>query len=263
MGLTVMDNITFDLDVNSACLEVEARSDIGGRSEQQDQAYAHISQDRAFAVVCDGMGGAVSGELASRLAIDVMRHAYSSEYHATIDKALFLYNAMKLADEHVVNTSGQGASGTTMVAVIIHNRHLFWLSVGDSRIYISRSGQLLQVTRDHNYFLRINELLEKGIISEEVYLQESKRGDALISYIGKGNITLFDLTESGFDLQKDDCILLSTDGLFKTLPDPLISEILCSTLSIKEKADMLIEKATHYVQKDFQDNTTFILIHII
>lgn len=263
MGLTIMDNIILDLDINSAFFEVEARSDIGGRSEQQDKAYAHISQSHAFAVVCDGMGGAENGDLASGLAVDAMCQAYSSEYHSSTDKALFLYNAMKRADEQVVNTIGHETGGTTMVAVIIHDRCLFWLSVGDSRIYISRLGQLLQVTRDHNYFLRINELLERGIISEEVYLRELKRGDALISYIGKGNITLFDLTETGFELQKDDCILLTTDGLFKTLPDSLIGEILCSSLNTKEKADLLIEKATHYVQRDFQDNTTFILINII
>lgn len=263
MGLTVMDNIVFDLDADSAFLEVEARSDIGGRSEQQDQAYVHISQNHAFAVVCDGIGGAADGELASRLATDTMRRAYSGKYHATSDKALFLYNAMKLADEQVLHAIGQETGGTTMVAAIIHDRYLFWLSVGDSRIYIFRSGQLLQVTRDHNYFLRIGELLEKGVISEEAYLQEAKRGDALISYIGKGNITLFDLTETGFELQKDDYILLTTDGLFKAIPDSLINEILCSTLNTKGKADMLIQRAMSYVQRDFQDNTTFILINII
>lgn len=261
--MTVMDNIVLDLDVNSAFLEIEARSDIGGRSEQQDQAYVHSFQNHAFAVVCDGMGGTADGELASRLAIDTMRQAYSREYHTTSDKASFLYNAMKLADEQVLHTVGQETGGTTMVAVIIHDHYLFWLSVGDSRIYIFRSGQLLQVTRDHNYFLRISELLERGAITEEVYLQEAKRGDALISYIGKGSITLFDLTETGFELQKNDYILLTTDGLFKAIPDSLISEILCSSLSTKERADTLIQKATHYVQRDFQDNTTFILINII
>lgn len=76
--------------------------------------------------------------------------------------------------------AGKG-SGTTLVAVIAENNRLYWASVGDSRIYILRGRDMIQVTRDHNYMLRLQQMVDNG----QMTLQEAqakKQKEALISF---------------------------------------------------------------------------------
>lgn len=242
---------------------VEARSVIGGRAEQEDFGCLCTSRDGLFAVLCDGMGGLANGALASKTAAMSMRDSYASYIvDGAKNSSQFLYHAMLRADRAVA-AQFAGRAGTTLVAIAVSGRGMNWISVGDSRLYIMRSGELLQVTRDHNYRLRLNELLQLGKISPEQYALEMDRSGALISYIGKGSINLFDLTQHAFILAPHDMILLATDGLFNMLAPDDLGSILNLPLSLAQKADRLIRSGADRDNISAQDNTSFILVEAL
>ncbi len=259
-----VDNITVERLSDLCCYSVEARSDIGSREQQQDQAYLHIGKEKLFAAVCDGMGGISNGGIASKMAVSIMQSAYTNYYlEKNTDDPAFLYRVMAAANKAVSSSAVCEDGGTTLVSVIISKNQMHWISVGDSKLYVIRSGEILQATRDHNYRLLLDEMLQNGEIDTNIYEKELERGDALISYIGKGDITLYDLTQSPFTLQQGDTVLLTTDGLTNAISD----EEICSIVSVGEstvsKAEALLRSVQAKGVKHPQDNTTFIVIDVL
>lgn len=164
---------------------IEHKSVIGSREDQQDAYYASSSGDTAFAVICDGMGGSVGGAAASQIVVNKIIEMVAIKNNTESYPAFFL-RAIDILDESVVNLQKQSGalnSGTTIVAVGIEKGFLYWLAVGDSRLYIIRGDEIVQVTRDHNFALSIGELtqeeLKKAAISPDRH-----RTDALVSFIG-------------------------------------------------------------------------------
>lgn len=259
-----VNNITVEQIAPSIHYSIAARSDIGGREQQQDQAYLNINGDCVFAVVCDGMGGTLDGKLASKTAISTMSHAYTNyRLDKNSDVPAFLYQSMIAADRAVSTKMTRGIGGTTLVSTIISGSQMYWVSVGDSQLYIARSDEILQATRDHNYHLRLNEMLARGELTPDLYEQESMRGASLLSYLGKGSITLYDLTQSAFSLQQGDTILITTDGLSRALSNEDLRTIITSRVTASQKADSLIHQVRCKGAIKPQDNTTFIVIDVI
>ena len=231
-----------------------ARSSVGNRNYQQDALYVSESKVlsankkiRLLAVVCDGMGGMADGGKASRTAIQMMVQGFKNiEKAPQVNIPAFFQQGIYAIDQVVSafpKENGRG-SGTTMVACIVEDNKLYWASVGDSRIYIIRNHQMQQVTRDHNYWLR---------------LQENK--EALISYLGMGNVSLMDINTEPFTMQYGDMIMLCSDGITKTLPDAQIKKIiLADEVRPAQKAEALVEAATH-ANSHSQDNTSVVLVH--
>jgi len=256
-----MNHIWIEKNLPGSHYCAAVRNDIGGRSSQQDYAYLNIDRSDIFAVVCDGMGGESCGEIAAEIAVGSMREAYF-EYRVQGDHDIpaFLFRAMAAADRAVFEKLNGRSGGTTMVAAFLCNGSLYWVSVGDSRLYIMRSGELLQVTRDHNYRLRISERLARGEITPERYRNEDPRGDALISFLGIGGVQLYDLTQTAFPLQPGDLLLLTTDGLCKSLPQERLRGLLIPGIPLSEKSDALLRASIGAMNRHKQDNTTFIII---
>lgn len=247
-----------------------ARTAVGNRSYQQDALYVTPSKilaankkTRALALVCDGMGGMADGGRASRTAIELLVQAFLKvEKDPELNIPLFFRQAICAADRVISEfpkENGRG-SGTTMVACIAEDNRLYWASVGDSRIYIIRGRQIRQVTRDHNYWLCLQEKVAAGELTlEEAKANRSK--DALISYLGIGNISLMDINTEPFQLQYGDIVMLCSDGITKTLSDRQIQEIiLADAVRPEQKAEALVEAATH-TNSHSQDNTSVVLIH--
>ena len=82
------------------------------------------------------------------------------------------------------------------------------------------------VTKEHNYLMLLNKQLEEGTIDEEEYAREVKRGAALISYLGMGNVNLMDANPNPLPLEDGDIVVLCSDGLYKALSDAQIYEII-------------------------------------
>ncbi len=236
------------------------KSDIGTRDEQQDTIGVAVNGSYFAAAVCDGMGGLNGGAAASKLAADVftdmvLDNIKSGEKSATE----LLMSCVDAMDEQVFNLRDADGvrldAGTTVVSVIIDGGNLYWMSVGDSRLYMLRGDEFVQATRDHNYFLSLSEMPDDYIPSED----DVAKGNALISFIGMGGVDVLDVSNNPVKLYENDCILITSDGLFKPLSDVRIAEILKSSDDLEYISRKFIgecEKSS----PDVRDNISFVLI---
>ena len=150
---------------------------IGDREEQQDYACICTDNNSLLAVVCDGMGGCSNGKAASAAVVKTMYDCYKAYTSSQVDQpAHFLRAAASQGNKLVAQILDGKVGGTTIVAAMIQNGQLYWFSAGDSRLYIYRAGALLQVTRDHNYRLRLDELKKMDKISDMQYEKEKLIG---------------------------------------------------------------------------------------
>lgn len=242
----------------------------GNRKYQQDALYVTPSKilaankkTRVLALVCDGMGGMTDGGRASQTAIQMMVQGFSRvEKEPILNIPQFFRQGIIAIDRTIASfprENGKG-SGTTMVACIAENNHLYWASVGDSRIYIIRGNEIRQVTRDHNYWLKLQEMVAAGQMTMEE-ARGARHKEALISFLGIGNVSLMDINTVPFELQYGDVVMLCSDGITKTLPDMQIQKILqADAVKPEQKAEALVEAATH-ANSHSQDNTSVVLIH--
>lgn len=246
-----------------------SRTATGNRQYQQDALYVSKSKrlaankkTRVLAIVCDGMGGMADGGRASHTAIQMMVQGFERvEKMPDLNIPQFFRQGILAIDREIASfpkEDGKG-SGTTMVACIAEDNHLYWASVGDSRIYIIRGTQIQQVTRDHNYWFRLQEMVEAGQMSMEE-AAAAKHKEALISFLGMGNVSLMDINTAPFEMQFGDVIMLCSDGITKTLPDAQIRQIITAdAVKPQQRAEALIEAAIH-ANTHSQDNTSVVLI---
>lgn len=243
--------------------EVAGYSGIGRREEQQDVGYITVNDSELLAFVCDGMGGMNGGSLASATAAKMFLNCC---VEGAARGGPCLREAAEAADDavyHLRNKQGERMGcGTTLTAVRVDNKALTWVSVGDSRAYLLRGEELVQITTDHNYFLELNQALERGNIDEKKYRAEAVSGEALISFLGVGGLPLIDVSKEPFPLFPGDILLLCTDGVYRTLSNQTLRQLL-RTAQNMEQACMDIADAIEYANQEHQDNYTYILIQIL
>ncbi|MDE6851470.1 MAG: protein phosphatase 2C domain-containing protein [Lachnospiraceae bacterium] len=241
---------------------------IGDRLTQEDALYISTDRqlpskqkNRILAAICDGMGGMANGGQASATAIQMIKDTFEQvQGDLEVNIPNFLISGIKTIDKtiHEFPKEGGRGSGTTIVAVLVEEDQLYWASVGDSRIYILREGTLTQVTRDHNYMLRLQSMVDQGQITQEE-ADTNRQREALISFLGIGNVSLMDVNMDPFTLQSGDIILLTSDGMTKVLSDEQIRDILSDNSSVGDKAKKLVETAVEQNMRS-QDNTTVALL---
>ena len=115
--------------------------------------------------------------------------------------------------------------GTTLVAVVVHEESLYWIAVGDSPLQLLREGELTVLTLPHTYELILDRKALDGQITEEEARKDPER-EYLTSYLGMENLGEFDRNLRAFPLRVHDRVLLSSDGLTKTLsPEEIAAEL--------------------------------------
>lgn len=244
--------------------ELGTSSIIGTRSYQQDYGYYRTDSMDAVSLVCDGMGGMEGGERASKMAIDLFARDLRQGRPMQIPE--FLQMEAERMDRAVAELKDRKGrilkAGTTCVAVYCRQNQMYWLSVGDSRIYLIRGNRITPLNRDHNYHLMLQEQLTAGTITREFYEQEDKKpmAEALISFIGMGDVKIIDVTREPVKLQGGDIIMLCSDGIYKSLNDSQVyAMVRDNDLDLNIAADRLTAMALRYGGKG-QDNTTVILM---
>ena len=199
---------------------------IGARHYQQDSIGLADPEDHAFlahggflAVLCDGMGGMEHGDVASQTAVRAILDAYAQKLPGESIPAA-LDRAARKANEQVIaaalNLGLKEGVGTTLVAAVLHDGYLNFVSVGDSAIYHVRGGDLHMVNRPHVFANLLDQAAERGQISRSEAAQHPER-ESLTSFIGIHDLHEIDRNTEPWPVAAGETILLASDGLFKTL----------------------------------------------
>ncbi len=191
----------------------------------------------ALLAVADGMGGHSAGEVASRMALDILKDELSNESSATVRS---LRSAALRANEGVYLESTSKydlrGMGTTLVVGLLARDVLHICNIGDSRAYLLRSGGLKQLTTDHSW---VSDMVARGALTPEQASTHPRR-NILTRALGIGESVQVDTTR--VTLRQGDRVLLCSDGLHGLVDDSGISEILRER-TLEKAAHELVESA--------------------
>lgn len=184
------------------------------RNSNQDAYFAgEISQEVTFAVVCDGMGGAKAGNVASTAAVKSISEYIANSYRSNMsldDITKMLRNAIISANIEIYDMAAQNEQlqgmGTTVVAAVVRNGNAVVANVGDSRVYLL-DDNITQLTTDHSI---VQTLIESGKITAED-AKVHPRKNVITRALGAESDVAVDIAE--YNLSENNTLLLCTDGL--------------------------------------------------
>ncbi len=198
------------------------------RDENQDRVLiGSIDDNVSLAVVCDGMGGALSGGVASELAVATIFKRISENFNPAFN-ANSIRNLM-LTSVHAANTLvyekskediDKNGMGTTCVAAIIVDKTCYIVNVGDSRAYLISDEKIEQITTDHTY---VQMLYEQGQITKEE-LKNHKKKNVITRAVGVEADVDVDYFE--IDLPEKFAVLLCSDGLSNYCSEEILYEFI-------------------------------------
>ncbi len=242
-------------------------SDRGMIREGNEDSFV-IDSDRGLFAVADGMGGHNAGEVASRMAIDVLRDYISRTVsggevllgghdHNYSDSANRLASGIRLANRVIHETAqsntAQRNMGTTIVSAILDDDRLSIAHVGDSRAYLLRNNGLIPLTEDHSL---VAEQVRMGLITRE-NAESSTQRNIITRALGLEQEVAVDLCD--LPVASGDLILLCSDGLTTMLADEAITAILLDGQEPEEICRHLVEAAN---SNGGRDNVTVVVLMV-
>jgi serine/threonine protein phosphatase PrpC len=249
-------------------LTVGSKTDMG-MARQNNEDNLCVMESSGMLVVADGMGGHASGEVASRIAIDVIKGyfdvrdigkqlqigPYRDEFSEATNR---LCSAICLANQAVFEASRSNLQwhgmGTTIASVLITGKQLSIAHVGDSRVYLIRSGNIEQLTDDHSF---VSEQVKRDIITRE-QARESEMKNVLTRALGVGENVEVDLGE--MSLFENDALVLCSDGLTNMVDDDDILSTVTAFNDPSEACERLVDIAN---KNGGSDNITVIVARLV
>jgi serine/threonine protein phosphatase PrpC len=253
----------------SLAIEVAAKTDVGCVRVNNEDSFGY-DLDRGIFVVCDGIGGHASGEVASKLAVESLltyvrqrrqnkaRHAENTTTKGLSEGALVLDEAIQSANTAIFEAACEDerhtGMGSTVVSVLV-DQDLFSVGhVGDSRVYLIREDSIQQLTQDHSLVAQQTRL---GLISPEE-AKTSKLQNVITQALGSEDTIAPDLDD--LVAISDDVLVLTSDGLTGSLSDTEILKTVNSAASLGQACETLIQSAK---LAGGTDNITCLLIRFI
>jgi protein phosphatase len=236
-----------------------AATDRGRKRPSNEDAFAY-SVEHGVYLVCDGMGGAAAGEIASSLAVDeTLKYLTRCIGNGTdtVDLGQLAEEAVVIANDAIYQRAERNyklsGMGTTLVGLIVDERRVVVFNVGDSRCYLLRNAHIQQLTMDHS------------LVEEQVRMGRMTHSEALRSplknVITRALGTQSRVTPDVFEREAEpgDLFLLCSDGLTRELTDAKIESLLCCDHTLAVLCSKLVEAALH---AGGHDNITCLLVRV-
>lgn len=220
-----------------------------------------LDERGAVFAVSDGMGGALAGEVASRMAVEIVRdlmpRLQAHEEHSKLSLAEQLRVAIEQSNatihiESIVNSQYRGM-GATFTAVAIAHDHACFAQVGDSRAHLIRDGKITRVTKDQSV---VQQLIDLGQITEEEAASHPRRNYILQAL---GATHEIDVVVSLLPLRANDILLLCSDGLSGKMMNEEMAALVAEAADLQEACDKLIDLAN---ERGGEDNITVLLAQV-
>jgi serine/threonine protein phosphatase PrpC len=249
----------------SFVIQAAGATDIGLVRKNNEDNFGYDLRNGIF-VLCDGMGGQQAGELASQIGVETVLRFYDQPSSAAGDGAMVegvskraagLATAIQLANQAIHETGMKHASaagmGSTIVAVAVDGGLFSIANVGDSRIYLIRRNEVLQLTHDHSLVM---EQVRRGLMTME-QAEQSKMQNVIVRALGTDETVEPDLADHEF--AADDVLLLCSDGLSRYVKEPEMAEAVTEE-SLEKACSRLIDAAK---TGGSDDNITCLLIRAL
>ncbi len=243
-------------------MQIYGMSDIGLiRESNQDVFYCYkINDDFCFAFVCDGMGGQNGGDVASNMVLEFFTRVIPRELERDINEdeiKKLIFSCYEEINKNIYDMSRSSdflkGMGTTCSLVVIKNNVMMIFSVGDSRVYIKKDKDLKQLTVDHSY---VQTLVDCGEITKEEAKTHPRKNEITNAV---GILEEIKIDYRYIEVEKNDLVLLCSDGLTNHCSDKVISDIIEKEEDIKDSVKKLIEVSNFNGGKD---NITVVLIKV-
>jgi len=243
----------------------------GARDYQEDAIITDFpfGMDSGVAVLADGMGGHAAGDVASKIVVTEVfselkfLSANFAEYESEIPEYLrqATVNANGVVRDHVVDSPETRGMGATLVSLILVENRLYWMSIGDSPLYLLRGGKLQQLNEDHSMAPQIDFMVEQGLMDAEVAKYHPDR-NCLTSVILGDKVAKSDCPSKPFELRMGDILVVASDGV-QYLETKKIEKLLNRRRNKKsaEIAGYLLEALDDLADPD-QDNISFSVIKL-
>ncbi len=259
------------LNLDEVCFDVATGLDIGRRERQEDAVVADfpLGSPLGFAVLSDGMGGHASGDVASGIVVTELFSELKmltdnpEVLEANIGEALQAAvvganDCIRLYERENPKARGMGA---TVVAPILFGSRLYWLSIGDSPLYLFRDDRLFRLNEDHSYAAQIDELYASGLISLEEALNHPDRS-CLISVMSGGQIAKVDYRTEPMQLKEGDIVLAASDGLLTLSERKLAEELRAHSTGSSQQISARLMRAVRQASDPEQDNLSLCLLKV-
>jgi serine/threonine protein phosphatase PrpC len=237
-------------------MDVAALTDIGHRRSNNEDSFGYDLETNLF-IVCDGMGGLAGGEIASSTAVERALQTYKELSDYEIDPEVRLHSTISSANEAVWNMAQQNLTlrgmGTTLVAACVFDHSLLIGNVGDSRAYLLREGDCVQITEDHSY---IAEQRRRGNGGDHNGLT-ARLQQLITRAVGIGASVKPDFFT--VNLQPGDIVLLTTDGLTRYTDAEKIAQHIEPQIDLEEMCRRLISIAH---EGGAEDNVTCLIFRV-
>ena len=243
----------------------------GKRDTQQDALASDLRDDSdfGFVVLSDGMGGHNAGEVASGIVVSevfesIQRHSKTREMSDEMVPRI-LCEAADTANERLRKHSAENPEttgmGATLVALILTKGMLFWVSIGDSPLFLFRDGKLSQLNEDHSLAPQIDYLVSAGVITESEGRTHPDR-NCLTSVLMGEAIPQIDCSIEPFPLRHSDLIIVASDGL-QYLSECQIETLLEAHVGApSSEIAGLLETEIERLDHPRQDNVCFSIIKV-
>lgn len=235
--------------------------DIGRRDYQQDSfgQTAVLRNTGILAVLADGMGGLSGGERVSqKIVMEALTFGSTLQANQVPTALPGMVAGINRAVNQMLGPKGLYTSGSTVVSALITGNALRWISVGDSRVYLYRDGQLSQLSRDHDLLQDWMPDILEGKRSMAEALRDPN-GRKLTSFIGMGELRHVDYNRTPIPLLPGDRVLLMSDGVYGTVSDAEMAAILRDCGSVQLAASHIGQRIMG-AALPYQDNYTLIVL---
>jgi len=249
-------------------VEFDIASDqIDGARDYQEDAYMVNQLGEAdngdlcsLIIMADGMGGHAAGNVASNMVVATFNKTFQANFPTT-EVAEVLTDALNRSNDQirasVKETPALRGMGCTMVTAYVQDSNLYWVSVGDSHLYLIRDRELIKQNADHSYGAYLDMMKEQGMEIDE---QAGMSRNMLMSAMTGEEISSIDVSETPIKLRPGDRVIVASDGL-DTLGAGAIIQYSSWSTTAKECVYALL-KAVEDANKINQDNTTLIVIDV-
>ena len=247
----------------SLVIQAAGNTDIGLVRKNNEDNFGYDLR-RGIFVVCDRMGGQQAGEMASKIAVDMVLDYFrqprdvapvgGAGFEGVSERALGLGTAIRLANQAIQESGARNlhhaGMGSTIVAVAVEGNLFSIANVGDSRIYLIRKNEVRQLTHDHSLVM---EQVRRGLMTLEE-AERSKMQNVIVRALGTEDSVEPDLADHEFN--SDDLLLLCSDGMSRYVKDEKMAEAV-NQESLEQACTDLIEAAK---RGGSDDNITCLLL---